>query len=80
MSEAGMRVTVDDTTHPIHDNVRSLKAIFTDATGETCEVQVARLGGRLHIVIAGDVDNPVRDPRGNTLIAVYPTGENVRTK
>jgi hypothetical protein len=69
----GMRVTVDGTTHPIHDNVPSMSATLVYATGEIAEVQIALHKGTLVVIAAGDVEFS-RTPRENfARLQVFPT-------
>jgi hypothetical protein len=68
-----MRVVVDGSQHPIHDDSPSLGAVATDPDGHLVEVQVADLGdGSLNIIVSGltAVD---RDHRGNLRIHVVST-------
>jgi hypothetical protein len=68
-----MRVVVDGTTHPIHDDSPSLGAVARDPEGHLTEVQVADLGnGELNIIVFGNtrVDH---DHRGNLRIHVVST-------
>lgn len=60
-----MRVTVDRTTHPIHDDVPYVSAQLS----ETGEVQVAQVGQDLIVIISGQVEQDT-DPWGNLRIRV----------
>jgi len=71
-----MRVTVDGTTHPIHDRVSSLKAVLVYASGEIAEVQVAKTKGALNVVIAGDHEILRNDKNGYLTIRVWPTAKS----
>lgn len=70
-----MRVHIDGTTHPIHDDAISLSATFSSEDDGSVEVQVAHIvnrGDYLHVVAGGEVEQWV-DDRGFTHLRVYPT-------
>lgn len=68
----GLRVYVDQSEHPIHDDVQSMGARLMTEDGKTAEVQIAKTGDDLTVVIAGD-NHMRRDRRGNWIITVTPT-------
>lgn len=65
-----MRVMVDGTTHPVHDEVPSLSARVDDGSGVT-EIQIADMGDYAHVVAAGRVEQWT-DERGFLHLRVYP--------
>lgn len=68
----GLRIQVDgSTTHPIHDDASGVRVILVLASGETAEVQVAKVGTELVVIAAGTVDQD-EDQRGNTRLRVFP--------
>lgn len=70
-SRIGLRIVVDGTTHPIHDDATGAKVTLVYATGETAEVQVVKAGAELVVIVAGTVDQD-RDSRGNVRLRVFP--------
>lgn len=70
--ELGLRVVVDGTTHPIHDDVRTMSATLRYAPNEVAEIQIARAGSELVVIVAGDVVID-RDQRGHLRLMVAPT-------
>ena len=51
----GLRVYVDQSQHPIHDDVQSMGARLLLEDGQIAEVQIADVGGYLNIVVAGQL-------------------------
>lgn len=69
--DLGLRVVVDGTSHSIHDDVPSMSATLRYAP-EVAEVQIARVGFELVVIVAGDVEIS-RDQRGFLRLSVQPT-------
>lgn len=72
MAANGMRVQVDGTTHPIHDGATGVNVTLTFASGEIAQVQVAKVGSELVLIVAGDIATD-QDPRGNFRARIAPT-------
>lgn len=68
-----MRVEVDGTTHPIHEKATGVRVLLTYATGEVAEVQVARAGYGLRVVLAGEAAELAPDQHGFLATTLYPT-------
>lgn len=72
MSEpVGFQVYVDGTPQP-HHSTQGVRVVLSYATGEVCEVQVAKAGADLVVAIAGDFAHRV-DERGNLIVSVSPS-------
>lgn len=69
-----MRITVDGTTHPIHDEATGVRVYLRDDADFDAEVQVVldRTRQTLVLSIAGEVELS-RDARDFTHIRVVPT-------
>lgn len=65
-----IRITVDGTSHPIHDNATGASIVLS-VDDRVCEVQVVRNGDHLVVIMAGNVESFV-DQRGNQGAAVIP--------
>lgn len=70
-----MRVYVDGSTHPVHDDATGLKAVLVLEDGSICEVQIGQVGDALNIIVAGDSDAPDYDARGNLRVYVTPVAK-----
>jgi len=70
-SRPGFRIWVDGTQHPIHDDPSGLSARLLEDDGAVAEVQVARNGRELLVILAGDAV-VTEDRRGNTMVRVFP--------
>ena len=65
------RVTVDPSQHALHDDAQTVRA-FLRTTDGTAEVQIARTGDALVVIVAGAVETD-RDARGHPRLRVRPT-------
>lgn len=76
MATGDQRITVDGTSHPIHDDAAGVRVYLRDGDGNDAEVQVAFNRGSLVIAIAGDAERTLRkDQRGYMHVIVYPTAK-----
>lgn len=73
MAATGVRITVDGTTHPVHEDATGVSIVYRFATGEVAEVQVAKVGTELNLIVAGDVGRPDTDARGNFRMRIAPS-------
>lgn len=67
----GLRVHIDGSQHPIHDNVQALTATLNLGEDGSCQVLVGRVGSELVINVAGAVYQD-RDARGHVRLIVAP--------
>lgn len=69
-----LHVTVDGTTHPVHEDAQSLKAVLRLEDGTLAEVQVAKVGEYLNVIVAGQLVIQ-RDANGSGvhILQVIPT-------
>jgi hypothetical protein len=51
----GLRVYVDQSQHPVHDDVQSMGARLLLDNGDIAEVQIAHVADHLNIVVAGQL-------------------------
>ena len=64
---------IDGTTHPVHDDISGLSAKLVDGDIATAEIQLAKVGGSVVVIVAGTVEQDT-DERGNLRLRVWPNG------
>jgi len=69
-----MRVHVDGSNHPIHEDATGVRMTLVLEDGQSCEVQVGQVGDALNVILAGFHGIPDTDARGNTRIYLEPDG------
>jgi hypothetical protein len=73
----GLRVYVDQSEHPIHDDVQSMGARLLLDNGDIAEVQIARVGDELIVIANGDYRFS-RTPEGYARVSVLPTPKEAK--